>query len=227
MIGRYTFHQRSSFVPIQTIPLPYERRTCSIRQVTICSLSESTLSVQARTIGWARMVVCGLNLCPFAQQVLDNKSLRLQVSPVSTELQVKQMVLSEIDYLLQTSPSETSTTLLVFPEFAMDNFLQFHSCCNELEWMIEKDEQLIDQVMLATFHPLHQWEETDIDDAINFDKRAPYPIINLLRAKQVDEYVRQGKTQMILERNRKTLEKIGGDKLRGMYASLLNTEQES
>lgn len=90
-----------------------------------------------------------------------------------------------------------------------------------MEAAIETDERLVDEVMLACFHPLHQWADTEgVDDAINFDKRAPYPVINLLRAGQVDQYVREGRTQGILERNQHTLQMLGVEKLKEMYGSL-------
>lgn len=90
-----------------------------------------------------------------------------------------------------------------------------------MEEIIERDEHLVDEVMLACFHPLHQWADAqDVDDVVNFDKRAPYPVINLLRAMEVDQYVREGRTQHILERNQRTLQTMGVKKMKEMYRSL-------
>lgn len=179
------------------------------------------LAVEARTLAWARLIVCGLRLCPFAEPVLDANSVRLTVSDAEDERQVRKALDSELAMLLRSSPLEVSTTLLVMPKFATTEFLRFHQLCGELTDEVEGDEELVDEVMLACFHPQHQWGDSEsADDAINFDKRAPYPIINLLRAPEVDKYVEEGKTQRILERNQATLEHLGSEELKKLYRSL-------
>lgn len=172
-------------------------------------------------MAWARVVVCGLKLCPFAESVLDSNTVRFYVSDAQNERQVKDAVAAEISLLISTRPAELSTTLLVLPKFASSEFLRFHELCQELEESIEGNERLADEVMLACFHPQHQWGDRDnSEDAINFDKRAPYPVINFLRAPQVDRYVKEGKTQRILEQNQLTLERMGSDRLKELYRSL-------
>lgn len=177
-------------------------------------------------MAWARVVVCGLGLCPFAEGVLDSNTVRVFVSDATDETSVKNAVADEISLLLSTRPELLSTSLLVLPRFAEKDFLRFHVLCGELEGRIEGEERLVDEVMLACFHPLHQWGDSrDEDDAINFDKRAPYPIVNFLRAPVVDQYVREGKTQHILEHNQSTLEHLGKDKLKELYRSLVQEEK--
>ena len=42
-------------------------------------------------------------------------------------------------------------------------------------------------IQLAFFHPAFAWAGTEHNEPINFEKRAPFPTINLLRAKRVRE----------------------------------------
>lgn len=171
-------------------------------------------------MAWARLIVCGLNLCPFAEAALSSNTVRVHVSAARTERAVRAAVASETALLLCTSKAEMSTSLLVLPRFASADFRRFHALCVELEDAIERDDALVDDVMLACFHPRHEWAG-DVGEALHFDKRAPYPVINFLRAEVVDRYVGEGKTQRILQRNQETLERVGVERLREMYRSLM------
>lgn len=41
---------------------------------------------------------------------------------------------------------------------------------------------------LAFFHPSFMWADTDFDEPLNYEKRAPFPTINLLRAAKIREF---------------------------------------
>lgn len=41
---------------------------------------------------------------------------------------------------------------------------------------------------LAFFHPSFMWADTDYDEPLNYEKRAPFPTINLLRAAKIREF---------------------------------------
>lgn len=163
--------------------------------------------VKQVTENWVRDFVVSLNLCPFAEGVLQSRTHRVVVSGAREETDVKGEVWTEIAELLKASTEDVETTLVVFPRFAEDDFVRFHEFCVEVEEAVESDDELVDQVMLACFHPQHEYR--DGEDALNYDKRAPYPVVNLLRAASVDEYVEQGRTQGILERNSRTLTRMG------------------
>lgn len=170
--------------------------------------TNDVIEVKRVTENWVRDFVVSLNLCPFAEGVLQSRTHRMVVSGAREETEVKREVWSEIAELLKASTEDVETTLVVFPRFAEDDFVRFHEFCTEIEEAVESDDDLVDQVMLACFHPQHEYH--DCEDALNYDKRAPYPVVNLLRAASVDEYVEQGRTQGILERNSRTLMRMGG-----------------
>ena len=64
------------------------------------------------------------------------------------------------------------------------------------------------EVQLATFHPSFQWAETEINAPINFEKRAPFPTINLLRAARIRAYATESKTSTISSDNERRLEQV-------------------
>ena len=41
---------------------------------------------------------------------------------------------------------------------------------------------------MAFFHPSFAWAETESDDPLNFEKRSPFPTINLLRGAAIKKY---------------------------------------
>lgn len=183
--------------------------------------SDIGMAVAARTMAWARGIVVGLNLCPFARAALEREAVRTLVTPVTNEAALRDVVEREANILAKSCRSEIETTLIVAREFAPDDFLRFHAFASELEASLEADDYFSEQVMVACFHPEHCWGDADsTHSAVNFDKRAPYPIINLLRYDQVCEYVDEGLTDGILAKNKQTLSDLGSETLREMYRNL-------
>lgn len=82
-------------------------------------------------------------------------------------------------------------------------------------------------VQLASFHPGFEWAsvnedeaEYDFDNPVNFEKRAPFPTLNLLRADRVRQWADQRRTGAIAGANTVTLESMGGSKLRKQFDAL-------
>lgn len=185
------------------------------------STRECDSLIKTRISAWVETMVVGLGLCPFAEAVWNEQSVRIIVSRASTEEQMIQEMSEELDHIIRTDLNTVSTTLVIFPNFAYDDFLRFLDVCLFLDDQIEENESLVDKVMLAYFHPQYTWADAKSeDDAVNFDKRSPYPVVNILRAPQVDQYVAEGRTQGIVDRNRQILEKMGSDRIRHLFKSL-------
>lgn len=111
--------------------------------------------------------------------------------------------------LLTEREDAVETTLLVLP-FAFPDFQEFY------EWSVKVEDELLPrledstrssfaplapslseeqeggpEIQLAFFHPSFGWAGEDEDAPINYEKRAPFPTINLLRARRVREYASQ------------------------------------
>lgn len=167
---------------------------------------------------WAHAVVVGLGLCPFAANALENDGARFVEYAETDERGAEACLWAEVAHL-DESPA-TTTTLMVFPRFTENEFRRWHAFTRKMERKIERDERLAYQVLLACFHPEHTWGGESERSPVHFDRRAPYPTINILRAPQVDEAIEEGKTEGILERNQESLHKVGYDRLVEMFREL-------
>jgi hypothetical protein len=123
-------------------------------------------------------------------------------------------------HLLTVPEDEVATTLLIapfaFPEFSAfyDFMLDFEdiqlpailkelkgpedggnapspSKSRLLKRAAEKTQEQNKEIQLASFHPSFQWADSEFDDELNFEKRSPFPVINLLRAARVREYANE------------------------------------
>lgn len=178
----------------------------------------ASLSVEARTIAWVRNVVSALNLCPFAPPALDRGAVRVTISRARTATSLRRRVLQESRLLLSSPQEKIETTLVVAPD-CLEDFGMYHAFATELQDDLEQSDA---EVMLACFHPKHAYADAfgGEEDPVNYDKRAPYPIVNILRTEVVDQAVLEGLTEGILDRNADTLEKVGVKELRRLYRDL-------
>ncbi|CAN0416028.1 unnamed protein product [Ectocarpus sp. 12 AP-2014] len=135
----------------------------------------------AQAKAWVRDVVVKLRLCPFAEAVFNaRRGVRYVVTPAETTDEVWREFLLEVDLLMDHDREDVGTTLLIAPRFLSD-FREFNDFCRWLEETIEDDETLVDQVLVACFHPRHAFHGLEQDDVLNYEKRSPHPTINLLR----------------------------------------------
>ena len=138
--------------------------------------------VIADTVRWLEKAVIGLNLCPFAKSVHVKGQIHYVVSQATDAEGVAMDLHRELEALAEISPEKRDTTLL-----DLGGILQ-----------------------VASFHPLFQFEGTDVDDVTNCTNRAPYPTLHLLREDSIDKAVEAfPEAEMIYERNMKVLEDMG------------------
>jgi len=78
------------------------------------------------------------------------------------------------------------------------------------------------EVQLAFFHPSFTWSESEeFNDPINFEKRAPFPTINLLRAARVRAWASEAKTRTIASSNVDVLGSVGSEELSSQFESII------
>jgi len=125
----------------------------------------------------------------------------------------------EVVRLEQNTEKELSTTLLIAPEFYRDNVELFDNFSNSLTQPLES-LKIEDLIQLVFFHP--QWTFRDGNEragergAANYARRSPWPMINILRTKQVRTAQRGIPTGLVYQQNEKTLSSIGSKKLETM-----------
>ena len=164
--------------------------------------------VIADTVRWLEKAVIGLNLCPFAKSVHIKGQIHYVVSQATDAEGVAMDLHRELEALAEISPEKRDTTLLIVPQ-ALQEFLDFNDFTALADDIVEELD-LGGILQVASFHPLFQFEGTDVDDVTNCTNRAPYPILHLLREDSIDKAVEAfPEAEMIYERNMQLLDSMG------------------
>lgn len=180
---------------------------------------------------WVERFVMGHGMCPWAASTLTGNRLRICTIPggVGTEegmLEVCDNILEEARKLVEEDCSDdrqTSTTLIILPDFkCFDAFL-------ELADVIEGvfDAENVDEFLqVATFHPDYKFADSDTEDLDieNFTNRSPFPVIHLLKVKEVSDAIESynnGDTSTIWKKNKLTLKALGMEKVKAISAKIL------
>ena len=121
--------------------------------------------------------------------------------------------------LLRDTPAEeVDTTLLLHPSLFPDFFV-FNDFLNVVDEVVAEHE-LEGELQVAHFHPLFQFEGTEVDDPENLTNRAPYPALHLLREDSVERAVNSGDSaEQIVERNVQTVRALGLEGWRRLLAA--------
>jgi len=136
-----------------------------------------------QTKQWINDVVVGCNFCPFASNVLKQKTAYYAVER-SSEIDVAlNALLTELKRLDDEESIETS--FLIFPNSfeKFDDYLDLVEAAEDL--LAENDYEGVYQ--LASFHPLYLFEGATEKDAANYTNRSIYPMLHLLRETSIDK----------------------------------------
>ena len=136
-----------------------------------------------RTKKWIIDVVIGCNFCPFAANVVKQKTIFYKVEE-NKELEtcLASFVL-EMERLDNDPAIETS--FLIFPNAfqQFDDYLDLVSLAEKL--LKRKSYEGVYQV--ASFHPLYLFANSDESDPANYTNRSIYPMLQLLREESIDK----------------------------------------
>lgn len=175
---------------------------------TTTELSYPEDIVIADTVHWLEKAVIGLNLCPFAKSVHVKGQIHYVVSQATDAEGVAIDLHRELEALAEISPEKRDTTLLILPHVLQD-FLDFNDFTELADDLVEELD-LGGILQVASFHPMFQFEGTDVDDVTNCTNRAPYPTLHLIREDSIDKAVEAfPEAEMIYERNMQVLQEMG------------------
>jgi hypothetical protein len=159
---------------------------------------------------WIQSFVVELNLCPFAQHVTARDVIRYTVCANESLQDILHALHEEMDWL--DSDPETETSFLILTS-GMKDFSDFNDClamAQELLVMMN----WVGRYQLVGFHPHHQFDGTDPDDAENYTNRSPYPMVHILRESSVTQAVdATANIALIPKRNTDTLNQLGVEAL--------------
>jgi hypothetical protein len=144
-------------------------------------MSDST-SIIFSVKNWLEHTVIGLQLCPFAKSVLDADKIRYTVS--DTEHTEALMLKLYREFNLLDDTPEIETTLVIVPQQLFD-FESFNQTLDSIDDMLE-EYGWSGVFQVASFHPLYQFANTQIDDRENWTNRSPYPIFHILRESSLE-----------------------------------------
>ena len=155
---------------------------------------------------WIQSFVVELNLCPFAQHVTVRDVIRYTACANESLQDILHALHEEMDWL--DSDPETETSFLILTS-GMKDFSDFNDClamAQELLVMMN----WVGRYQLVGFHPHHQFDGTDRDDAENYTNRSPYPMVHILRESSVTQAVdATANIALIPKRNTDTLNQLG------------------
>ena len=153
-------------------------------------------------------MVIGLNLCPFSYSVIAQDQVYYAICDATTDAQLKQFYVNELQRLLGADENDIATSLLMFTQ-GLEVFDDYLDLLDWFQQLLEQAE-LTEHVQLASFHPQYQFEGVAVDDLSHFTNRSPYPTIHLLRQAQITKSLAHVvDTEKVYIDNIKTLNKLG------------------
>ena len=143
-----------------------------------------------RTREWIEGHVIRLGLCPFASRPFMEEQIRYVVTDASCDEELLEDFYTEAALLLQTEEEDLATSFVIAPQYS-EGIEGFHLL---YEWLVDNLESANDdesrtaievevgnRVQPAFFHPQWSFHGVPTTSPVHFEKRAPYPVINLLR----------------------------------------------
>ncbi len=180
--------------------------------MTVNSSSKSE-GIITHTRGWIEKVVVAFNLCPFARKPVEGEQVRYVVSSAEDEESLLADLQQELEHLRATAPALIETTVLIHP-YVLNDFFDYNDFLGLVDDFLD-EAGYSGEFQVASLHPDYQFAGTEPDDAENYTNRSPYPILHLLREELLEKalltYARPDK---IPERNIRTMEKLGAEKMR-------------
>lgn len=172
---------------------------------------------------WTAKMMADLALCPFTQSAeksgIPMGPVRYHVDRVKSMEDAYTAYWHEVCRIEGAGQDEISTTLQILPEFCMNSVEMFEQWADTLTGTLEalNVEELL---QLIFFHP--NWTFRDGGDrsgvglAANYARRSPWPMVNILRTKQVRTAQKGIPTGLVYQQNEKTLNRIGEYQLEKM-----------
>lgn len=183
--------------------------------------------VKRVTLRWIEKVVVGLNLCPWANSALVKGQIRVVVSGAKDEDALLQECIQEIQALSELPPAPNATTVIVTENLLSDFVMDYIPFTAAVDDAIDGLD-LRGVVQLATFHPQYQFGHLEPEDSENWTNRAPYPILHLLREKEISDALDKfGDPDKVWIRNEKLMRVKGSESMQNLVDSCLKDDGDN
>lgn len=146
---------------------------------------------------WVDKMMADLALCPFTQSATKSGiplgPVRYHIDRVSTFEEAYMAYWAEVCKIECVDESEISTTLHILPQFCMNTVELFEQWADTLTGTLEALDDLENLLQLIFFHPNWMFRDGGRDRstdggggmAAHYARRSPWPMVNILRTKQV------------------------------------------
>ena len=137
----------------------------------------------ARTKKWIIDVVVGCNFCPFAANVVKQRSIFYKVEESVDVEKCLDAFVAEMQRLDNDATIETSFVILPNAFQRFDDYLDLLSLAGKRL----KKEGYEGIYQVASFHPLYLFANSEENDPANYTNRSIYPMLHLLREESIDK----------------------------------------
>jgi hypothetical protein len=162
---------------------------------------------------WLHDCVLGLSLCPYARAPYRSGRVRFVV--VQQHHALGKVLSGEIDMLQRSTAVQIETTLMIVAS-GLVRFLDFNDVIGDLEDGLVQTG-LAQEFQLVGFHPGYLFAGEAEDDPGQLTNRAPYPVVQLLRADSVAQAANEDDPLAIPERNVALLRSLSEAQLRSLF----------
>ena len=214
--------------PVAKVKPDIHDKKLSPRERLIAMAPPEDEEVLGRTLDWIQGVVIGFSLCPFADKPFRENKVHLEVIHESNQVEVLARVLAEC-FVRQY---QSGTSLMICPNLFPTNFRAFLEVYNMVSEGMLVEHELTNEIQIAPFHPLFEFEGSGSDGIDNYTNRSPYPIFHILREEEVSTAVDclEGDASKVWKRNVRLLEELDNsfddDKLQSLFAGKPQSEQD-
>ncbi len=131
---------------------------------------------------WLAQTIVGLNLCPFAKDIVGTPQFPHFYSPAQTEFEAQDKFLEVIQIMVEDA---LPSALVVFEDWTID-FEIFHEFTQAMNEILE-DIELSDQMMAISFHPDFQLADAPAESFAHWPNSSPLPLIHILSHAEIEK----------------------------------------
>ena len=185
--------------------------------------SYSTDDITYQCQQWVETFIIKYGICPFAKSVFEDSEVEFQVVENDEFEEQAIALMTQVERMKSSNHPETA--LLIFP-YGLSNFLDFLSLLDVCNQLLEQQQDL-DFIQLASFHPNYLFEGEDDDSASHYTNRSPWPMIHLIRQQSISDALQNfPNPEEIPKRNIKLMEQLGLTNLRNQLSNIcINTDK--
>lgn len=174
---------------------------------------------------WINRFIVGYDICPFASYPFKNDLIQYIVSE-SQKLEDQLYDLVRLFVLMMsTNEEELSNSFLIFShdQSSFEDFLLIDDMAEVLleEYGFKEDLQIV------LFHPEFSYADEDPHDPSNLTNKSPFPMVHVLRKKEVQRAIEiYENVEKIPQRNKELLKGMTKIELKELY-KLLRIDNDS